>query len=206
MTKYQTEIDKVQTLIAKFGVDCVVQRASDGTISTYDETDFGSLTASGDTFTFGSGDVSTAVSVGDVVNFREVGEFANRGPFDVLGVTSSTVKIDGALTSSSDSSWYMDVDSADASYASDVGVPLPPQSVTGQQFQQDFRDGTLQISRAQDLILSAKDLSFDPKPGDKIQFNQTSWSDSADTWIIYGIGPVAPDLTAIVWQGIVTRG
>ncbi len=206
MTKYLAQINKAQELIAKKGVDCVVQRAANGSISTYDETDFGTLTASGDTFTFDSGDVSTAVSKGDTVSFREIDDFGNRGPFEVLKVTSSTVKIDGSLTSAEETAWYMDVESASASYAYDAGVPLPPQSVTGQQFQQDFWDGTLQINRAQDLILSAKALDFAPKPGDKIQFGQTTWNSTADVWIIHGIGPLAPDLSPILWQGIVTRG
>lgn len=206
MTKYQAQIDKAQKLIAKFGVDCVIQRAADGSISTYDESDFGTMTASGDTFTFGSGDVSNDVSKGDTVSFREIDDFGNRGPFEVEEVTSSTIKVDGSLIDAEESTWFMDVESASVSYATDVGVPLPPQSVTGQQFQQDFRDGTLQINRAQDLILSAKDLNFDPKPGDKVQFGRTSWDNSADVWTIHGIGPVAPDLTAIIWQGIVTRG
>lgn len=206
MTKYQDEIDAAQEMITDFGVSCVIERAADGTVSTYDQTDFGTLSASGDTFTFGNGDVSAAVSEGDSITFREVSAFGNRGPFTVTEVTATAITVDGSLATSEDAEWFMDVDSASASYAIDVGVPLPPQSVTGQQFAQDFRDGTLQISRAQDLILSAKDLAFNPKPGDKIQFGQSTWSDSADTWTIHDIGAIQPDNMPIVWQGIVTRG
>lgn len=206
MTKYTAQIDKAQALIAKFGLSCVLERAADGTVSTYDQSDFGTLTPSGNTFTFSTGDVSAAISVGDTVTFREVSAFGNRGPFAVTAVSSGSITVDGSLTDSEDTEWFMDVESSEAAYASDVGVPLPPQSVTGQQFAQDFRDGTLQISRAQDLILSAKDLEFSPKPGDKIQFGQATWSSSADVWTIHGIGALAPDGTPIIWQGIVTRG
>jgi len=205
VTKYQAEIDLAQEMVTDFGVPCVIQRAASGTTSTYDQTDFGTLSAAGDTFTFASGDVSAAVSVGDSVTFREVSAFGNRGPFPVTAVTATTITIDGSLTASTDTEWFMDVESASAAYASDVGVPLPPQSVTGQQFLQDFRDGTLQISRAQDLILSAKSLEFSPKPGDKIQFGETTWNGSADVWLIHGVGAIQPDLTPIIWRGVVTK-
>lgn len=204
-TVYQDEIDCTLELLQDLGQSIVVRR-SGGTSNTYDETDFGSLSASGSTFTFGSGDLTTVVAVGDTVEFSLLSNFNNRGPWVVTDVTATTVEIDGSLETSSDSEWEMEVTSNATTDAAGNGVSLPPKSATGQQFDQDFRDGTLHISEAQDVIIAAKNLSLTPQPGDKVQFGSTSWSDGAETWDIYGIGAVQPDGTSIVHMGVVYRG
>lgn len=206
MTKYQSDIDDAQEMIADAGIDFVIRRVPDtSTENTYSESDYGSLSIADSTLTFASGDLTSVVSVGDQVSLREITDFENRGPFAVTGVTTKTVTVDGSLTTATETTWYMDVQSTSATYTTDAGVPLPPQSVTRQSFDYAFRDGTLQISRAKDFILSAKDLTFDPQPGDSVQFDATSWDDSADVWTVFGLTPIAPDNTPIIWQGILMR-
>lgn len=206
MTQYQADIDDAQELIAESGFDIVIQRKTDANTTTYSESDFGTATFSGETVNFGSGDLTTAVSEGDSISFRDVANFGNRGPFEVVGVTATSVTIDGSLTDAIEDQYYMDIESDGASYANDVGVPLPPKSATGQSFEQDFRDGTLQISKAKDIIISAKALEFNPRPGDKIQLGNSTWDSSKESWQIHGIGAIAPDNAPIVWQGIITKG
>lgn len=207
MTIYQDDIDAAQELIAEMGQFIVIQREpEDPEVVTYDETDYGPISASNNEIVFALGDVSDIIEVGDTVSFREISAFKNRGPLTVSEVGTSHIKVDEDLDTSEEDTWFMDVSKSAASTTAGVGVPLPPQSVTKQQFEQAFRDGTLQISRAKDLILAAKELEFDPKPGDKIQLGHREWQANEPAWLIHGIGPVDPDGTAIIWQGIMMRG
>lgn len=209
MTAFQDEIDLAYELIEENGREVVLRRDPESPETTsYDEADFGTLTASGDELIFSDppADLSAVFSVGDRIEFREVSAFANRGPFEVTAITSEGVKVDASLSSAIDTAWFMDVTTTAFSFASGVALSLPPQSFTKQSFEQAFRDGTLQVSRALDLLLAAYGLDFDPLPGDKLQFDRAEWSDSANVWVIHGIGPLAPDGTAIIWQGVITKG
>ena len=206
MTKYQADIDDAQEMIAESGVDFVIRRKADASYEvTYSESDYGSLSISGNTFTFASGDLTAVVSVGDVVTLREVDDFANRGPFTVTEVAETAITVDGSLTTATESAWFMDVQSVADTYATNAGVPLPPQSVTRQAFDYAFQNGTLQISRAKDFILAAKDLAFDPQPGDALQMGATSWDSDGQAWTVFGLTPIAPDNTPIIWQGIMMK-
>jgi len=206
MTKYQAQIDFALNKISEKGIDVVIRRTAVAEIVTYDEGDYGTLSAAGKIFSFSSGDISAVLSAGDTISFREISEFDNRGPFEVVSVTGNDVEVNADLADMSDSVWFMDVQSGSPTYATGKCVPLPPQSVTRQSFEQDFRDGTLQIGRAWDLLLAAKGLEFDPLPGDKLQLGNTVWDSTDEVWLIHGIGSIAPDLEPILWQGIITKG
>lgn len=195
---YQKQIDTAHRLIKAKGQSCTITRTTDKEVSTYSEQNFGSLSASGSIFTF-TENIGDAVKTGDAIEFREVSTFGNRGPFEVTSVGDNTVTVDDDLTTATDETWYMDVESGGKQETAGHVVTLPPQSVTGQQFQQDFRDGTLQISRALDIMMPAKGLGFEPRPGDKL-------TAGGDVWTIHGIGALPPDGTDIFYQGIVTRG
>jgi len=207
MTKYQAQIDKAEAMIGEKGVPIVIRRKSaDASLSSFDEADFGTVSATGSTFTFSSGNPGDSISVGDKISFREIGDFINRGPFIVTGISGVDVAVDGDLANATEESYFLDVEGNDYEDAVGVAVPLPPQSVTHQSFAQAFRDGTLQISRAQDVLLAAKGLLFDPAPGNRIQFGTEVWQADGEEWLIHGIGALQPDNTPIIWQGIVTRG
>ena len=206
-SKYQARIDKAEASIRAKGVPIVIRRrAGSASLNTFDEGDFGAVTSSGSTFTFSSGAPADSISTGAELSFREIGAFGNRGPFIVTGVAGLEVTVDGTLTDATEDSYYLDVESTPYEDASGVGIPLPPQSVTKQSFMQAFRDGTLQISRAQDVLLAAKGLLFDPAPGNRIQFGTEVWQADGDVWLIHGIGALQPDTHPIIWEGIVTRG
>jgi len=207
MTKYQAQIDKAEAMIGAKGQPIVLRRKRpESTLSAFNHETFGTLSASGNTFTFTAGDLTTEVAVGDLIRFQEVSSFKNRGPFVATAVDATTISVSEDLETTTDLQWRMEVESSAYEDTTGFGVPLPPQSATQQAFSQDFRDGTLQISRAQDLILAAKGLEFNPSPGDMIQFGPATWLENGDVWLIHGIGALQPDNTPIIWQGIVTRG
>ena len=206
MTKYQEEIDDAREMIQEFGAPFAVRRkAEPGSVNIYSESDFGQLTLLDDTLTFASGDVSAVVSAGDRIFLREVAQFANRGPFTVLSVSTLGIVIDGSLTADTEAEWFMDVQSNADTDTTEAGVLLPPGSATKNSFDFDFRAGTLQLSRAKDFILAAKDLAFDPGPGDLVQFGSETFDEDQPAWTVFGCTPIAPDDEPIIWMGIITK-
>jgi len=207
-TAFQAEIDTAHTLISGNGQACVIRQNNDGaTETTHDHQTFGDISASGGDFTVTSGDLTTVVSVDDEVSFSLISSFANRGPFTVTAVTAATMTVDGSLdTMGPDSEWEMTVTGSAHTDATSVALLLPVSGGARQQFDQAFRDGTLQVSNAKSLLLAAKGLSITPRPGDLIQMGRTTYSDGADTWTIYGINELSPDGAAIIYEGVVTRG
>ena len=205
MTVYQAQIDKAEELIKAKGQPIIIKRPGNDVQQTYTEQDFGSVSASGSIFSFSS-DVSSYISIGDTIEFREIDSFTNRGAFEVTDVSTTDVTVDGSLETATEDTYYLDLSTTDDKTTIGYGVPLPPKSVTRQNFDQAFQNGTLQISKAKDVIIAAKNLSMNPRPGDRMQFGTTTWNNSLPIWDIFGIGTIDPDGTPIVWQGIIQRG
>jgi len=208
MTIYGDQIESARRMIEAKGKSVVIRQAVDGESARYSQDDFGVAVFDGYEVEFSAGDVGDAFKVGDVIAFREVEQFLNRGPFVVQGVDAvgKVVVLDQDVVGATEGHYFVDLERDGFRYTTGVAVFLPPQSVTKQQFEQGFKEGTLQISRAQDLLLAAQGLDFDPLPGDGLLFDFKEWSADGDVWNIHGIGAFAPDGTPIFWSGIVTKG
>ena len=207
MSLFRAETESAYQMLRQYGKPVVIrQEAPHDVQHLASQGDYGKLTAVGRNFEFEFSGIDAVVSVDDTIRLKNISEFANRGPFQVLEVSGSSLKVDKELVEVTENSWLMEVSHTAVEMASGVGIALPPKSSTGQQYDQDYRDGTLQISYAQDIIISAKGLGLRPRKGNAVQLDRDTWSQEAETWLIHGLTAVPNDFDPVIYLGVIKRG
>jgi len=208
MTSFERQIDTALRLIRQNGQPCAIRRErTTAPTTTIGPATYGDLSASGATFAVTSGDLTQVARPGDQVEVAFISAFANRGPFQVRGVSPLSLEIDGTLSPmSADSAWEMTITGSPVEIATSHAVLLPLSRSTLQRYDTALRDGSTQIGVAKDIIIAASGLTFGPKPGDRLQVGAAQWRTSAPSYSIVGMDDLAPDGTPIIYQGPVTRG
>jgi hypothetical protein len=207
MNVFEQSVSDAFEVLEKFGMDVVIRKdCKDEPKTSVDQADFGFLMSEGNVFSFELGGINEAVSPGDTIRFKDINTYKNRGPFEVVNVTQDAIEVDAELDIATEDHWLLEIVEKDVEMASGIGLPLPPRSGTGQAYDQDYRDGTLQIGNAQDLVLAAKGLKIRPRKGHKVQLNTRDWKEDIETWIIHGMSAYPHDFEPVVYMGAITKG
>ena len=207
MNVFEQNVSDAFEILEKFGMDVVIRKdCKDGPKVSVDQADFGFLMSDGNVFSFELSGINEVVFSGNKIRFKEINTFSNRGPFKVVNVTSEAIEVDAELDTATEDHWLLEIVEKDVETATGVGIPLPPGSGTGQAYDHDYRDGTLQIGNAQDLILAAKGLGIRPRKGYMVQINTEQWKEKNETWIIHGMNAIPHEVEPVIYVGAITRG